>query len=77
MLWLYRRVVFGKISSTEIKEMKDLNRTEIYIFSSLIFLTIFFGFYPDLLLNTIDISVDNLIDNYQKNTNFNLVQINN
>ncbi len=77
MLWLYRRVVFGKISNAEIKDMKDLNRTEIYIFSTLIFLTLFFGFYPDPLLNTVDISVDNLIENYQKNINFNLVQINN
>ena len=36
MLWLYRRVVFGKIASSEIKEMKDLNNIELYIFSSIL-----------------------------------------
>ena len=34
MLWLYRRVVFGKILNPEIKEMSDLNRTELCIFGS-------------------------------------------
>jgi len=31
----------------------------------LVFLTLFFGIYPEPLFNTIDISVSNLIDNYQ------------
>ena len=77
MLWLYRRVIFGKIISSEIKEMKDLNKTEIYIFASLVFLTIFFGIYPEPLFNTINISVSNLIYNYQTDLNFYLVQKNN
>jgi len=77
MLWLYKRVIFGKMASSEIKEMKDLHKTEIYIFASLVFLTLFFGIYPEPLLNTIDISVSNLIDNYQTDLNFYLVQTNN
>ena len=31
MLWLYKRVIFGKIASPEIKEMTDLSKTE-YIY---------------------------------------------
>ena len=77
MLWLYKRVIFGKIASSEIKEMADLNKTEIYIFASLVFLTIFFGIYPEPLFNTIDISVSNLIDNYKTDLNFYLTQTNN
>ena len=77
MLWLYKRVIFGKITNSEIKIMSDLNKTEIYIFSSLVFLTIFFGIYPEPLFNTIDISVSNLIDNYQTDLNFYLTQTNN
>jgi len=77
MLWLYKRVIFGKMASSEIKEMADLNKTEIYIFASLVFLTLFFGIYPEPLFNTIDISVSNLIDNYQTDLNFYLVQTNN
>jgi len=57
--------------------MTDLNKTEIYFFASLVFLILFFGFYPEPLFNTIDISVSNLIDNYQTDLNFYLVQTNN
>jgi len=77
MLWLYRRVVFGRMVSSEIKELKDLNKVEVYIFSSLVFLTIFFGFYPEPLFNTMDVSINNLIDKYQADINFHLVQKNN
>ena len=77
MLWLYQRVIFGKVASSEIKEMADLNKTEVYIFASLVLLTLFFGVYPEPLFNTIDISVNNLIDNYQTNLNFHLAQTNN
>ena len=57
--------------------MTDLNMTETYIFASLVFLTIFFGFYPEPLFNTVDISINNLIDKYQTDINFHLVQTNN
>ena len=77
MLWLYRRVIFGKVVSSEIKEMQDLKKTEIYIFASLVFLTLFFGVYPDPLFETVNVSINNLIDNYQTDINFNLAQKNN
>jgi len=70
MLWLYRRVVFGKLISPELKKMHDLNKIETYTFISLAFLILFFGFYPTPLFSTIDISINNLIDNYQAALNF-------
>jgi NADH-quinone oxidoreductase subunit M len=70
MLWLYRRVVFGKLISPELKKMHDLNKIETYTFISLAFLILFFGFYPTPLFSTIDISINNLIDNYQTTLNF-------
>ena len=77
MLWLYKRVIFGKVSSSEIKEMKDLNITEKYIFASLALPIIFFGIYPEPLFNTIDISVNNLINDYQTDLRFYLTKTNN
>ena len=77
MLWLYGRVIFGKISNSAIKEFKDLNKLETYIFTPLIFFIIFFGFYPDPLFKTIDISISNLIENYQTNLNFYTTKMNN
>ena len=77
MLWLYRRVVFGRLTNPETKEMKDLDKTELYIFISLAFLTIFFGFYPEPLLNTVDVSINNLVENYQTNLNLYVAQTGN
>tara|TARA_B100000029_G_scaffold504761_1_gene584190 strand:- start:31 stop:1533 length:1503 start_codon:yes stop_codon:yes gene_type:complete len=74
MLWLYRRVVFGRIANSDLKSMKDLNKIELYIFSSLVILVIFFGIYPDPLFKTVDISINNLIDNYKINLDFHLEQ---
>ena len=70
MLWLYKRVIFGKINNNELKKIYDLNKTEIFILSSLAFLTLFFGFYPEPLLRTIDISVSELIRNYEMDLTF-------
>ena len=70
MLWLYRRVVFGKAVRIDVKSMSDLNNIEMYIFAFLVLLTFIFGIYPDLLLNTIDVSINNLIEKYQMDLNF-------
>ena len=69
MLWLYKRVIFGKLKNTILSELKDLNFTEIFIFLILSILIIFLGFYPEPIFNTIEISVDNLIENYDYSLN--------
>tara|TARA_B110000116_G_C16630968_1_gene488293 strand:- start:534 stop:908 length:375 start_codon:yes stop_codon:yes gene_type:complete len=75
MLWLYGRVVFGKIINSDIKKMEDLNKPEIYIMISLAFLIMIFGIYPEPLLNTINVTISNLIENYQINLNYHLTKI--
>ena len=64
MLWLYKRVVFGKLINTDLKKMLDLNKSEIFILSSLAVPTLFFGFYPEPLINTIEVSISDLIETY-------------
>ena len=48
-----------------------------YIFSSLVFLIIFFGIYPEPLLNTVDISINNLIEKYNTDLSLHLSQTGN
>ena len=67
MLWLYKRVIFGKLEKKEITELKDLNFSEGLMLFLLTGLTLFFGFYPNLILDTIEVSVDKLINDYQMN----------
>ena len=74
MLWLYKRVVFGKIINKELKKIYDLNKIETFILSSLAFLILFFGFFPEPLFRTIDISVSELIKDYEMNLTFYLTE---
>tara|TARA_Y100000591_G_scaffold11573_1_gene8993 strand:- start:3598 stop:4101 length:504 start_codon:yes stop_codon:yes gene_type:complete len=69
MLWLYRRVVFGVITNSEVNKLKDLNSSEIIILSVLAFVSIIFGFYPEPLLNTTSMSVEGLIELFNSNLN--------
>jgi NADH-quinone oxidoreductase subunit M len=65
MLWLTKRVIFGNTNNNEIKKLKDINNLEALMLISLGILILFFGFYPTPLMDTINISVNNLISNYE------------
>ena len=47
--------------------MMDLDRSEYFILTCLAIPTLYFGFYPDPLINTIEVSVNDLIDMYNRN----------
>jgi len=64
ILWLYKRVVFGKLENVQLKNIKDVNFSEGGILFTLCLVVLLFGFYPDPLIETIKVSVDNLINNY-------------
>ena len=64
ILWLYKRVVFGKLENTQLKNIKDVNFTEASILFVLSAVVIIFGFYPEPLIDTMKVSVENLINNY-------------
>jgi len=72
MLWLYRRVIFGDLIKDELKKMVDLNKSEIFLLSCLAIPIVFFGFYPEPIINTTEVSVSNLIEYYNSNFKINL-----
>jgi len=74
MLWLYKRIIFGKITNENLKSLVDLKRFEIIILFSLVFPIIFFGFYPEPLMNSIETSVENVLNMYNLNINNNFAQ---
>jgi NADH-quinone oxidoreductase subunit M len=77
MLWLYRRVVFGKLINKELLKIPDLDNAEKFILWSLAIPVLFFGFYPEPLINTVEVSVKNLIEIYNFNLNMNILEIQN
>ena len=64
ILWLYKRVIFGDLINEDLKKMLDLNKSEFFILSCLAIPIILFGFYPEPLINTIEVSINNLIQDY-------------
>ena len=69
MLWLYRRVVFGNLKNKDLLKIPDLNNSEKFILWSLAIPVLFFGFYPEPLINTIEVSIKDLIEMYNLNIN--------
>ena len=64
MLWLYKRVIFGRLINSDLKKMIDLNKSEIVILTCLAVPTLLFGFYPEPLINTIEVSINDLIETH-------------
>ena len=65
MLWLTKRVIFGVTKNDQIKDLKDVNKSEMFMLTILALLVILFGFYPVPIMETLNVSVDNLINNYE------------
>jgi NADH-quinone oxidoreductase subunit M len=64
-LWLYRKVIFGKLEKPSLFHIRDLGWREVVILAPLVVLTIVFGIYPKPVLDMSSASVTQLIDNYQ------------
>jgi NADH-quinone oxidoreductase subunit M len=65
MLFLYRRVIFGKLEKEHLRQILDLEPREMLIFAPLIVLVIWMGIWPDPFLTVFDATVSNLLLNYQ------------
>ncbi len=73
MLWMAKRVVFGNANNAIVTKLKDINFLEATILIILCLASIIFGFYPEPLLNTMDISVNEIIQNHQNELTVNLI----
>jgi len=60
-LWLYRRVVFGKLENSSLAHIADMTPRELATLGPLAALTIFFGVYPSPILDIFGSSVENLM----------------
>jgi NADH-quinone oxidoreductase subunit M len=64
-LWLYRKVIFGKLEKPSLFNIRDLGWREVVVLAPLVILTIAFGVYPKPVLDLSAASVAQLMDNYQ------------
>jgi NADH-quinone oxidoreductase subunit M len=64
MLWLYRKVIFGRLEKPSLAAITDVGWREIVVLAPLVVLTIVFGLYPRPVLDISAVSVAQLIDNF-------------
>jgi NADH-quinone oxidoreductase subunit M len=60
MLYLYRRVVFGKLTRDDLRNILDMSPREWAVFAPLIVLTLWMGIYPSSFTSFFDATVSRL-----------------
>ncbi len=64
-LYLYRRMIYGALEKSSLRNITDMNYRELLVFAPLLLLVIFFGFYPAPLLDVTAVSVKKLVSGYE------------
>ncbi|MCL2430520.1 MAG: NADH-quinone oxidoreductase subunit M [Alphaproteobacteria bacterium] len=64
MLYLYRRVVFGRLTRVDLRSILDLSPREIAVFAPLVVLTLWMGVYPSSFTRFWDASVGALVEHH-------------
>ena len=65
MLYLYRRVIFSRVTREDLRALLDLSPREYVTFAPLILLTIWLGVYPSSFLQFFEASVAALIERHE------------
>jgi len=60
-LWMYKRVAFGEIRNAHVTELTDINGRETLILATLAIAVLALGLYPAPLLDMMQVSIDNLL----------------
>ena len=63
-LYLYRRVVFGKLEKVSLKGILDLSPREVAILAPLLLLTLYYGFHPQPILDSSQATVDGMMKTF-------------
>ncbi len=64
MLYLYRRVVFGRLTKADLRGILDLSPREVAVFAPLVVLTIWMGVYPSSFSRFWDASVGAMVERH-------------
>jgi NADH-quinone oxidoreductase subunit M len=64
MLYLYRRIIFGRITRDDLRDILDLSPREWVVFAPLIVLTLWMGIYPSSFTSFFDATVGAMVQNH-------------
>ncbi|MFC1851117.1 NADH-quinone oxidoreductase subunit M [candidate division CSSED10-310 bacterium] len=66
MLWMFQRVMFGKVTKPENENVADLNFREVFILVSIIIFIVWIGVYPQPFLETMDATLAPIVEKMQQ-----------
>jgi NADH-quinone oxidoreductase subunit M len=61
-LWMVKRVIFGAVEKDSVASLTDINARETLILTILAVVVLFFGIWPDPLVDVMHTSVQNLLE---------------
>jgi NADH-quinone oxidoreductase subunit M len=64
MVYLYRRIIFGRITRDDLRNVLDLSPREWVVFAPLIVLTLWMGIYPSSFTSYFDATVGAMVQNH-------------
>jgi len=64
-LWLFNRIIYGNLKTQYLSNFYDIEKREFLIFLPLLLGTFVMGVYPELFLNPMHVSINNLVDQIQ------------
>jgi NADH-quinone oxidoreductase subunit M len=65
MLWMFQRVMFGKVTRPENEKLKDLNAREITILVPMVIMIFLMGIYPKLFFSKMDVTVEHFLKDFK------------
>jgi NADH-quinone oxidoreductase subunit M len=65
MLYLYKNIIFGVLTCDKVREILDLETREKLIMYPIIIMVIIIGVFPNIFLESIHMSVELIISNYE------------
>jgi NADH-quinone oxidoreductase subunit M len=64
MLYMYRRIIFGRLTKADLRNFLDLSPREVALFVPLIVLTLWMGIYPSSFTSFFDATVGAMVDHH-------------
>ena len=61
LLWMYQRVVFGKVTNPKLEGLKDMNAREIFVLAPIFIFIVWIGIYPGTFLKVSDRSTAKVV----------------
>ncbi len=65
MLWMFQRVMFGKITNPANEKLKDLSPREITVLVPMVIMIFLMGIYPKLFFSKMDVTVEKFLKDFK------------